>query len=177
MKMHVVQKHSENVPKYQCPHCATIIARKSDLRECLASGTSFIVFFSLVCSHFGPFTSSLVAQTVKNLPAMQGPWVQSRHQEDPLEEEMETHATICVWRTPWTEERGRLQSMGLQDLNMTEPRRLSLFLAALPYNVNQLRVYIYPLLLEPLPRPAPSHPSRSPQSPEPGSLCRTASSH
>ncbi|KAG5201718.1 hypothetical protein MJG53_011871 [Ovis ammon polii x Ovis aries] len=32
MKMHVLQKHSENVPKYQCPHCATIIARKSDLR-------------------------------------------------------------------------------------------------------------------------------------------------
>ncbi|OWK03253.1 CTCFL [Cervus elaphus hippelaphus] len=32
MKMHIVQKHSENVPKYQCPHCATIIARKSDLR-------------------------------------------------------------------------------------------------------------------------------------------------
>ena len=110
MKMHVVQKHSENVPKYQCPHCATIIARKSDLRECLASGTSFVVFFSLVCSRFGPFTSSLVAQTVKNLPAMQGPWVQSRHQEDPLEKEMETHATICVWRTPWTEELGRLHS-------------------------------------------------------------------
>ena len=47
MKMHIVQKHSENVPKYQCPHCATIIARKSDLRECLASGTSFLVFFFL----------------------------------------------------------------------------------------------------------------------------------
>lgn len=35
MKIHVTQKHSENVPKFQCPHCATIIARKSDLRECL----------------------------------------------------------------------------------------------------------------------------------------------
>lgn len=34
MKIHVLQKHSENVPKYQCPHCATVIARKSDLREC-----------------------------------------------------------------------------------------------------------------------------------------------
>lgn len=32
MKMHILQKHSENVPKYQCPHCATVIARKSDLR-------------------------------------------------------------------------------------------------------------------------------------------------
>lgn len=37
LKIHIVQKHSENVPKYQCPHCATVIARKSDLRECLAS--------------------------------------------------------------------------------------------------------------------------------------------
>ena len=36
MKIHVLQKHSKNVPKYQCPHCATVIARKSDLRECLA---------------------------------------------------------------------------------------------------------------------------------------------
>lgn len=35
MKIHIVQKHSDNVPKYQCPHCAAIIARKSDLRECL----------------------------------------------------------------------------------------------------------------------------------------------
>ena len=61
-----------------------------------------LFFFSLVCSRFGPFTSSLVPQTVKNLPAVQEPWVQSRHQEEPLEQEMETHATICVWRTPWT---------------------------------------------------------------------------
>ena len=36
MKIHILQKHTENVPKYQCPHCATVIARKSDLRECLA---------------------------------------------------------------------------------------------------------------------------------------------
>lgn len=36
MKIHVLQKHGENVPKYQCPHCDTVTARKSDLRECLA---------------------------------------------------------------------------------------------------------------------------------------------
>lgn len=35
MKIHMSQKHGENVPKHECPHCATIIARKSDLRECL----------------------------------------------------------------------------------------------------------------------------------------------
>ena len=107
-----------------------------------------------------------MAQTVKNLPAMQEPWVQSQDQEDPLEKEMETHAGVCVWRITWTEEPGRLQSMGLQDSNMTEPQRLSLFIAALQYNVNQ-----------PLSHPAPSHPSRSPQSPELSSLCGTASSH
>lgn len=34
MKIHILQKHSENIPKYQCPHCSAVIARKSDLREC-----------------------------------------------------------------------------------------------------------------------------------------------
>ena len=71
----------------------------------------------------------------KESACMQEPWVQSWDQEDPLEKEMETHSSIRAWRIPWTEEPGRLQSMGLQDLNMTEPRRLSLFTAALQYNV------------------------------------------
>ena len=52
--------------------------------------------------------ASLVAQMVKNLPAMQKTWVQSLGQEDPLEEEMSTHFSILVWRIPWTEEPGRL---------------------------------------------------------------------
>ena len=51
---------------------------------------------------------------VKNLPANAGDWVQSLGQEDPLEEEMATHSSILAWKTPWTEEPGRLQSMGLQ---------------------------------------------------------------
>ena len=45
---------------------------------------------------------------------MQEPSVQSLGWEDPLEEGMATHSNILVWRTPWTEERGRLQSMGSQ---------------------------------------------------------------
>ena len=45
----------------------------------------------------------LVAQMVKNLPAMQEPWVQSLGREDPLEEEMATHSSILAWRIPWTE--------------------------------------------------------------------------
>ena len=51
---------------------------------------------------------------VKNLPAMQEICVQSLGQEDPLEEEMATHSSILAWRMPWTEEPGRLQSIGLQ---------------------------------------------------------------
>ena len=51
---------------------------------------------------------------VKNLPAMQETQVQSLGQEDPLEKKMATHSSIIAWRIPWTEEPGRLQSMGLQ---------------------------------------------------------------
>ena len=57
---------------------------------------------------------SLVAQMVKNLPAMQKTWIQSLGWEDSLEKEMVTHSSILTWKTPWTEELGRLQSMGSQ---------------------------------------------------------------
>ena len=52
-----------------------------------------------------------MAQTVKRLPTMQETQVRSLGQEDPLEKEMETHSRILVWKIPWTEEPGRLQSM------------------------------------------------------------------
>ena len=55
-----------------------------------------------------------MAQTVKNLPAMQETWVQSLGQEDPLEKGMATHSSILALRIPWTEEPGGLQQMGLQ---------------------------------------------------------------
>ena len=58
--------------------------------------------------------ASLVAQLVKNLPAMQEIWVQSLGWEDPLEKERTTHSSILAWRTPWTEEPGGLQSMRSQ---------------------------------------------------------------
>ena len=51
---------------------------------------------------------------VKNLPAMQETQVQSLDLEDPLEKGIATHSSILAWRIPWTEEPGRLQSMGLQ---------------------------------------------------------------
>ena len=52
--------------------------------------------------------ASLVAQMVKNLPAMQKSWVRSLGQEVPLEKEMATHSSILAWRIPWTEEPGIL---------------------------------------------------------------------
>ena len=61
-----------------------------------------------------PLRASLMAQLVKNLPATQETWVQSLGRKDPLEKEMATHSSILAWRIPWTEERSRLQSMGLQ---------------------------------------------------------------
>ena len=58
--------------------------------------------------------TSLVVQMVKNLPATQEAHVGSLGQEDPLEKGMATHSSILAWRIPWTEEPGRLQSMGSQ---------------------------------------------------------------
>ena len=60
------------------------------------------------------YGASLVAQMVKNLPAVQETQVQSLGQEDPLEKGMATHSSILAWRIPWTEEPSGLQSIGLQ---------------------------------------------------------------
>ena len=57
---------------------------------------------------------TIVAQIVKNLPAMWETRVQSLHWEDPLEKETATHSSILAWRIPWTEEPAGLQSMGSQ---------------------------------------------------------------
>ena len=58
--------------------------------------------------------ASLVAQSVKNLPAVQETQVQSMGWEDPLEKEMATHSSILAWKISWTQEPGGLQSMGSQ---------------------------------------------------------------
>ena len=57
---------------------------------------------------------SLLAQTAKNLPAIQERRSRSLGGEDPLEEEMATHSNLLAWEIPWTEEPGGLQSMGSQ---------------------------------------------------------------
>ena len=64
--------------------------------------------------------ASLVAQMVKNLPAMQDTRIQSLGQEDPLEKGMATHSSVLAWRIPRTQEPGGLQSMGLQESDTTE---------------------------------------------------------
>ena len=56
----------------------------------------------------------MVAQMVKNLPAMQETRIQSLGGEDPLEKGMATHSSIIAWRIPWTEEPGGLLCMGSQ---------------------------------------------------------------
>ena len=58
--------------------------------------------------------ASLVAQTVKNPPAVRETWIRSLGQEDPLEEGMATRSSILAWRITWTEEPGQLQSIGSQ---------------------------------------------------------------
>ena len=58
--------------------------------------------------------ASPVAQMVKSLPATWETGVPSLGREDPLEKEMVTHSSTLAWKIPWTEEPGRLQSMGSQ---------------------------------------------------------------
>ena len=69
--------------------------------------------------------SSLVAQTVKNLPAVQETRVQSLGREGPLEEATAAHSSVLVWRTPWTEEPGGYSPWGHRELGLTERLTLS----------------------------------------------------
>ena len=70
--------------------------------------TFVFIFFSIMV------WATLVAQMLKNQPAMWETWVQTLGEEDPLEKGMATHSSILAWSIPWTEELGRLQSMELQ---------------------------------------------------------------
>ena len=79
-------------------------------------------------SKFALILTSLVTQTVKRMPAI-ALWetrVRSLGQEDPLEEDTTTHSSILSWRILWTEEAGRLQSMGHKESDTTERLTLNL---------------------------------------------------
>ena len=71
-------------------------------------------FFFFKSSVIYSTVTSLVVQTVKHLPTMQETWVRSLGQEDYLEMAMATHSSTLAWKIPWTEDPGRLQSMGSQ---------------------------------------------------------------
>ena len=75
------------------------------------------IFLPRLFLSFISIGASQVALVVKNQPANEGDlreWVQSLGQEDPVKEGMATHSSTLVWRIPWREEPGRLQSTGLQ---------------------------------------------------------------
>ena len=89
----------------------------------------------LICLH----RASLVAQTVKHLPAMWETWVQSLGWEDPLKKEMATHSNTLAWKILWMEEPGRLQSIGSQRVGHDwEISPLSLYImSGLPWWLRQ----------------------------------------
>ena len=68
----------------------------------------------IICDVLSQKWASWAAQMVKNLPTMRETWVRSLDWEDPLEKGMAILSSILAWRIPWTEEAGRLQSMGSQ---------------------------------------------------------------
>ena len=88
------------------------IARGVTQSQAQLSDFTFTLFFH--SNTIAQVMASLVAQVVKNAPAMQETQVQSLGREDPLEKEMATHSSILAWEIPWTEEHGRLQSIGSQ---------------------------------------------------------------
>ena len=73
----------------------------------------------LISQTYWMYGASLIAQLVKNLPAVQEPWVRLLSWEDPLEKELATHSSILAWRIPWTVEPGGLQSMKSQESDKT----------------------------------------------------------
>ena len=73
-----------------------------------------IIWIGSKLNHIYPMRGFPGGSVVKNPPAKQEIQIQSRGQEDPLEEEMATHSSILAWGNPWTEEPGGLQSTGLQ---------------------------------------------------------------
>ena len=104
------------------PKCITWIKSQRKKQEMNSKwrtfGTSLVVQWLRLCTlnAGGPslIQASLVAQTVKNLPAMQETQVWSLSWEDPLKKGMTTHSSILAWEMPWTERPGGLQCMGLQ---------------------------------------------------------------
>ena len=100
-----------------------------------AQGFQFLCILANTYDFYFPFlfflivvilNKSLVAQMVRNLPAMQETWVGSLGQEDPLEEEMAIHSSILAWRIPWTKEPGGYSPWVCKESDTTKQVTLSL---------------------------------------------------
>ena len=87
--------------------------------------------------------ASPVAQTVKNLPAMQETWVWSLGWEDPLEKGIAPHSSIFAWRIPWTEELGGLQSMGSQRVRYNQATFTFIFSDNLAYVLCAITAFVF----------------------------------
>ena len=100
---------------------AIISLNKLSVSFSLSSSETQIIckLFLFVVSHRS-YGTSLVAQMMKILSAMQDIRVLSLGWDDPLEKGMGTHSSVLVWRIPWTEEPGGLQSIITKELDMTE---------------------------------------------------------
>ena len=85
-----------------------------------------------------------IAQTVKNLPAMQETQVQLLGQEDPLEKETATHSSILAWEIPWIEEPGGYSPWGHKELDMIERRTLLLLLFLSVQSLSRVRLFVTP---------------------------------
>ena len=79
-----------------------------------------------------------MAQTVKNLPAMQETWVRPLGWEDPLKKRLATHSSVLAWRIPWTEGPGGLQSTGLQSSTRLSTIHFSAFYFFVRLSSNQV---------------------------------------
>ena len=121
----------------------------------------------------------MMAQRVKHLPAMRETWVRSLGQEDPLEKEKATHSGTLVWKTPWTEKPGRLQSIGSQKIGHDWATSLSLSPVVI-WGLNEVMAIRYNsawkwlsvLALKWCPYPQVTFVISQPANPVPGSLGR-----
>ena len=95
------------------------VCQESDITKRLNTHTIKLLIMPLRGVSKYLCATHMVAQMVKNPPAMQETWVPSLGREDPLREGMATHSSILAWRIPWTEEPGRLQSMRSQRVGYT----------------------------------------------------------
>ena len=129
-------EHSNNNGNFKCYPLWSVYEVPGtvlrSLEQCLAHNAISLCYY---CYSFAflkmwiiPTVSSLVAQTIKNLPAMQETQVQSLGWEDPSEKKMTAHSSILAWRITWTEDPAGYSPWGRKELDTTEQLKLLLFI-------------------------------------------------